>query len=183
MNLNQDNINTKDIHITYGFLSETDLNLLDDLCINFNADDIPDENKENVYYRMKIDKETHFINYQNIIKDYIHKKYNFNVEISAIWINKITTETNKKDKFHIDKCDFTIISFINDNFEGGEFESKKAGKSQPTEKTKPKRNLNLFTTGEIPHRVLPVILGERYTLIVACKILIKKNDIERKNII
>jgi hypothetical protein len=130
------------IESVYGFLSEADLNLLDNLCINFNTDNTSNGTPEkgNFYYRMIIDKETHFIDYQNTIKDYIHKKYKVDVKISAIWINKVTTETNKDDKFHTDECNFTVVSYINDNFKGGEFTFQKNA-VPPTEKIKPKRNL------------------------------------------
>lgn len=154
-----------------GFLSEEDLNLLDNLCINFDIDDSTNTTprKGNWYYRMFIDKETHFIDYQNTIKNYIHKKYKVNVEINTIWINRVTSETNKEDKFHFDECDLTVVSYINDNFEGGEFEFQR-NERPPTEKIKPKRNLSLITNRELPHRVSPITSGERYSLIVFCNI-------------
>jgi hypothetical protein len=125
--------------------------------------------KGNFYYRMVIDKETQFIDYQNTIKTYIQKKYKVNVDITDIWINKITSETNKEDKFHHDFCNFTVVSYINDNFEGGEFTFQKNA-TPPTEKIKPKRNLSLITNDKLPHKVSPVIFGERYSLIVFCDI-------------
>jgi hypothetical protein len=159
------------IESVYGFLTEEDLNLLDNLCINFNIDNsihtIP--GKKNFYYRMIIDKETHFIDYQNTIKTHIHKTYKVNVDISDIWINKVTPETNKDDKLHFDSCNFTVVSYINDNFEGGEFEFQK-NKMPPAEKIKPKRNLSLITNDKLPHKVSPVTSGERYSLIVFCDI-------------
>lgn len=159
------------IESVYGFLSETDLDLLDNLCTNFTVDNTIHGTpaKGNFYYRMVIDKETHLIDYQNIIKDYIHKKYKVNVEISAIWINRVTTETNKEDRFHFDECDFTVVSYINDNFEGGEFLFQR-NERPPTEKIKPKRSLSLITNRELPHKVTPVTSGERYSLIVFCDI-------------
>lgn len=154
-----------------GFLSQEDLNLLDNLCINFDIDNSisTTPRKGNWYYRMFIDKETHFIDYQNTIKNYIHKKYKFNTEIKSIWINRVTSETNKEDKFHFDECDITVVSYINDNFEGGEFEFQR-NERPPTEKIKPKRNLSLITNRELPHRVSPITSGERYSLIVFCDI-------------
>jgi hypothetical protein len=163
------------IESVYGFLTEEDLNLLDNLCINFNIDNshftIP--RKGNWYYRMIIDKETHFLDYQTTIKTHIQKKYKVNVEIIDIWINKVTSETNKDDKFHFDNCDFTVVSYINDNFEGGEFTFQKNG-APPQLKINPKRNLSLITNDKLPHKVSPVTFGERYSLIVFC-------DIPKKN--
>jgi hypothetical protein len=161
------------IESVYGFLSEEDLNLLDNLCTNFNIDNNNSHNttprKGNWYYRMIIDKETYFVDYQNTIKNYIYKKYKLNIEIKAIWINKVTSETNKEDKFHYDECDISIVSYINDNFEGGEFEYQK-NETPPTEKIKPKRNLSLISNRLLPHKVSPVTSGERYSLIVFCDI-------------
>lgn len=164
------------IESVYGFLSEEDLNLLDNLCINFSINNSINTTpgKDNDYYRMVVDKETHLIDYQNTIKTYIHKKYKVNVEITDICINKITSETNKADKFHSDSCNFTVVSYINDNFGGGEFTFQKNA-SPPTEKIKPKRNLSLITNSRLPHKVSPVTFGERYSLIVFC-------DIPTKNV-
>jgi len=163
------------IESVYGFLNEEDLNLLDTLCIDFNIDDLYKTTPQNgnFYYRMFIDKETNFIDYQNTIKTHIHNKYKVNVEINNIWINKITTETNKEDKLHFDACNFTVVSYINDNFEGGEFEFQTNG-GPPIEKIKPKRNLSLITNARLPHKVSPVTSGERYSLVVFC-------DIPKKN--
>lgn len=162
------------IESLHGFLCEDDLSLLDNLCTNFKVDTscstTPAEG--NSYYRMVIDKETNFIEYQNDIKDYVYKKYKLNIEISSIWINRVIAETNKDDDFHYDDYDLTFISYINDNFEGGEFEFQRT-KRPPSEKIKPKRNLSLITNRELPHRVLPVTFGERYSLIVFCKIVTK----------
>ncbi len=154
-----------------GFLTEADLNLLDNLCINFNIDESINTTprKGNWYYRMFIDKETYLIDYQNTIKTHIHKKYKVDIEIKAIWINRVTSETNKEDKFHNDNCNFTVVSYINDNFEGGHFEFQK-NERPPTEKIYPKRNLSLITNDKLPHRVAPVTSGERYSLIVFCDI-------------
>jgi hypothetical protein len=159
------------IESVYGFLSEEDLNLLDNLCVNFDIDTSisTTPKKGNFYYRMFVDNETHFLDYQTTIKTHIQKKYKVNVEITAIWINKVTSETNKDDKFHHDECDFTVVSYINDNFEGGEFTFQK-NQTPPTEKIKPKRNLSLITNDKLPHKVLPVTSGERYSLIVFCDI-------------
>ena len=43
-------------------------------------------------------------------------------KLSGLWINKVTNETNVDDVFHNDAADLTIITYINEDFEGGEFE-------------------------------------------------------------
>ena len=159
------------IESVYGFLSEEDLNLLDILCANFDIDNSINTTprKGNFYYRMFVDMENELIDYQNKIKAHIYEKYKVNVEIKNIWINKVTTETNKEDRFHNDECDFTVVSYINDNFEGGEFQFQR-NERPPTEKIKPKRNLSLITNNKLPHKVSPVTSGERYSLVTFCNI-------------
>jgi hypothetical protein len=65
------------IESVYGFLSEEDLNLLDNLCVNFDIDTSINTTpkKGNFYYRMFVDNETQFIDYQTTIKTHIQKKY------------------------------------------------------------------------------------------------------------
>ena len=41
---------------------------------------------------------------------------------------------------------------------------------KPNQKINPKRNLSLITNDKLPHRVLPVITGERYSIVVFCVI-------------
>ena len=155
------------IESIYGFLNDVELSLVDTFCINFKQDDNP--RPTNYYNRMFLNKETDLINYQNKIKNYLYQKYGITYEIEGIWINKITPDTNKNDEMHLDENALTIVSYINDDCEGGEFEYFILG-VKPNQKIKPKRNLSLITNDKLPHRVLPVILGERYSIVVFCVI-------------
>lgn len=155
------------IESIYDLLSEDELNLLDNFCANFKNEDTP--RLTNYYNRMFLNKEIDLIDYQNNIKKHLYQKYGINYEVEGIWINKITPDTNKNDGFHLDENALTVVSYINDNFEGGEFEYFVLG-VKPNPKIKPKRNLSLITNDKLPHKVLPVTSGERYSIVVFCVI-------------
>jgi hypothetical protein len=155
------------IEPTYNLLNDVELNLVDTFCLNFKQEDNP--RYSNYYNRMFLNKETDLIDYQNKIKNHLFQKYGITYEVEGIWINKVTPDTNKGDGFHLDDNALTIVSYINDDFEGGEFEYFIFG-TKPNEKIKPKRNLSLITNDKLPHRVLPVISGERYSIVVFCVI-------------
>ena len=57
----------------------------------------------------------------------------------------------------------TIVTYLNDDFEGGEFEYIDDFKSKV--KIIPQKNLSLIMNGYLNHRVLPVHKGERYSLV------------------
>lgn len=155
------------IESIYDLLSDGELNLLDNFCANFKNEDTP--RPTNYYNRMFLDKNKDLIDYQNKIKNYLFQKYGIYYEIEGIWINKITTDTNKNDGFHLDENALTIVSYINEDFVGGEFEYFLLG-TKPNPKITPKRNLSLITNDKLPHKVLPVISGERYSVVVFCVI-------------
>lgn len=155
------------IESIYGFLNEVELSLLDEICLNFKKED--SQRFTNYYNRMFLNKETDLIDYQNKIKNHLFQKYGIKYEVEGIWINEVTPDTNKDDGFHLDDNALTIVSYINDDFEGGEFEYFILG-VKPNQKIKPKRNLSLITNDKLPHRVLPVITGERYSVVVFCVI-------------
>lgn len=149
------------------FLNDVELSLVDAYCLNFKKQDNP--RPTNYYNRMFLNKEKDLINYQNKIKTHLFQKYGITYEVEGIWVNKITPDTNKDDGFHLDVNALTIVTYINDNFVGGEFEYFILG-VKPNQKIKPKRNLSLITNDKLPHRVLPVITGERYSIVVFCVI-------------
>ena len=78
------------------------------------------------------------------------------------WMNKVTIETNKNDSFHYDMSYLTAVTYLNDDFEGGEFEYILEG---ITYHFKPIKNVTLIMDKTLFHRVLPVQKGVRYSLI------------------
>lgn len=117
-----------------------------------------DKKSYNFYVRNSLNKKNEFSFYKKILNN-----NDINYKIEGIWLNKVNIETNKNDDYHTDVCDLSIVIFLNDDFEGGEFEyMDNFGKSN---KIKPEKNKAIVMDKKLPHRVLPVISGERFTLV------------------
>jgi hypothetical protein len=147
------------INTHQNLLSEEELFFLDSYCTNFTDKKIDEADSiGNHYIRKQLNVENDLLEYQKRCKESIDKKY----ELFAIWINKVTTETNIDDIHHYDVCDLSIVTYINDTFEGGEFEYIE---NENIFKIKPIRNMSLFMDNKLKHRVLKVTKNERFSLI------------------
>ena len=104
------------INIHQNLLSEEDLLFLDSVSSNFVETQIPHNN--NNYVRKSLNIKEELLEYQKRCSKYLPDEY----KLSGLWINKVTNETNIDDDFHNDAADLTIITYINEDFEGGEFE-------------------------------------------------------------
>ena len=104
------------INIHQNLLSEDDLLFLDSISSNFVETQIPHNN--NNYVRKSLNIKEELLEYQKRCSKYLPDEY----KLSGLWINKVTIETNIDDAYHNDICDLTIVTYINDTFEGGEFE-------------------------------------------------------------
>jgi hypothetical protein len=147
------------INTHQNLLSEEELFFLDSYCTNFTDKKIDGADSiGNYYIRKQLNVENDLLEYQKRCKESIDKKY----ELFAIWINKVTTETNIDDIHHYDACDLSIVTYINDTFEGGEFEYIE---NENIFKIKSIRNMSLFMDNKLKHRVLKVTKNERFSLI------------------
>jgi hypothetical protein len=169
------------IETYYDTLNEDEITFLKKECDLFIADDVPNESldKKNYYFRKNIPDNKIFSFYEKILNKLYYKK-NIKYHISGIWINKINSESNKTDKYHNDICDLTILIFLNDNFTGGEFEYIDGGEFEYIDdkkniKIKPKKNKAIVIDNTLFHRVLPVLYGERFTLVCFFEIVKKEN--------
>ncbi len=90
---------------------------------------------------------------------------------NTIWLNKVDFDSNKNDNFHYDMCDITTILYLNDDFEGGEFEY--IDENNKKIKINPKKNMMIISSNKLSHRVLPVTSGIRYSLICPFDFVIK----------
>ena len=106
---------------------------------------------------------------ENKLFDIYNQKYI--LQTKGAWINKIDANTNSNDIFHLDKSDLTIVTYLNDNFIGGEFEYiDDTGKGI---KIKPEKSISLIMNNKLFHRVNPINVGERLSLICFFNIHIK----------
>lgn len=150
-------------------LTDDEILFLDNKCKNFIATEEPKLYSfglsKNYYNRLSFkNEETNeriiekLVTYvQNITNN---KKINY-------WggsINKVFNSSNENDDLHTDISDYTIILYLNDDFSGGEFEY--INENGESVKIKPKKNLCIISTDKLKHRVLPVIDGERYSLVI-----------------
>jgi Rps23 Pro-64 3,4-dihydroxylase Tpa1-like proline 4-hydroxylase len=141
-------------------LSEKELFFLESICSTFAPTDSASviNNKNNYYIRKTLNIEKDLLEYQKRCKELIDDEY----DLFGLWINKVTIETNIDDEYHNDTCDLTIVTYINDAFDGGEFEYFE---NKNLFKIKPIRNKSLFMDNKLKHRVLKVTKNERYSLI------------------
>lgn len=116
----------------------------------------------NYYNRHKMTAQDEF---KRSMESFLYQKYNkrYLLKDNGFWINKITTESNKDDDFHVDESDLSIVTYLNDEFEGGEFEYINSNDEKI--KITPKRGLSVIIHSKVQHRVLPVTSGVRYSCV------------------
>jgi len=142
-------------------LSENEFSFLDSICTYFvktETQSIIGQNENNYYIRKILNIKTDLLEYQKKCKDLVDNEY----KLIKLWINKVTTETNIDDAYHNDLSDLTIVTYINNTFNGGEFEYIE---NENIFKIKPIRNMSLFMDNKLEHRVLRVTKNERFSLI------------------
>jgi hypothetical protein len=147
------------INTYQNLLSEEELFFLDSVCSNFVETETHSiKNKHNYYIRKILDIEKYLLEYQKSCKELINDEY----ELFGLWINKVTTETNIDDSYHYDASHLSIVTYINDTFDGGEFEYIE---NENIFKIKPTRNMSLFMDNKLKHRVVKITKNERFSLI------------------
>jgi hypothetical protein len=147
------------IKIFKNILSEKELYFLDSECTTFVEKNIDvSDNEYNYYIRKTLNIETDLLEYQKKCKELIDDEY----DLVGLWINKVTIETNIDDAYHSDLCDLTIVTYINDTFDGGEFQYIE---NENVVKIKPIRNTSLVMDNKLKHRVLKITKNERFSLI------------------
>jgi hypothetical protein len=140
-----------------GLLNELELYFLKKECTNF---------KEELFQIYSVQNKKHLTetsldNYITNVNKYI-KKIDANFILDDIWINKITENSNLDEKFHFDDSDFSIVTYINRDYIGGDLDwIDKTGK---IEKIIPKENLSILIPKNVYHKVTPVTNGIRYSM-------------------
>lgn len=158
------------LKITKNILDNKTYKELQEICKVFNNKNFENISlqNDNYYVRLSIPK--------NVLKDYIinakkylienlpHDKTNMiDFESGISWINKVTIETNKNDPYHKDISFLTLITYLNDDFEGGEFVYiNDTGKEQLIT---PETNMTLLMDDKLSHKVMGVNSGIRFSLI------------------
>lgn len=121
------------------------------------ADEINDYNRKNI--------EKIFSKYKIYLENFLYVKYKkkYYLKGGGAWINKVTPSTNTHDDYHFDDAELSIVTYLNEDFIGGEFQY--IDKNGNDTKIVPTKGQSLIMTNKLLHRVLPVKLGQRYSLI------------------
>jgi predicted 2-oxoglutarate/Fe(II)-dependent dioxygenase YbiX len=149
------------------------INLFDKEYLSHLLNEIKGMNLENLGQGLNLKNHNYYNRYplnmekdrKEKIEEYLFNRYNktYLLKNRGYWINEVTIETNKEDSFHMDNCDLTIVTYLNENFSGGEFEY--INELAENIKIKPNIGLSLLMNNKLYHRVLPVTNGVRYSLI------------------
>ena len=152
---------------------------LNKICANFDNENYEkiDSKMNNFYKRLIINKSlllTYLNNCEQLLKENLSadtlKNINFEDVLSCI--NKVTNETNKNDQYHYDISYLTIVTYLNDDFEGGEFLYIEG---QNKIEIKPEKNMTLVMNNRLLHKIMPVHIGTRFSLITFFQLKEKKN--------
>ena len=145
----------------FDLLDNEELNWLGEKCKGFTkTNDTEPDGKLWFYNSMFLNEEDKLVNFKKRVLDLVGDKYE--IQYNGIFINKITTDTNTNDDYHVDSSDLSIVTYINDDFTGGYFKYKQ---DNNTHLIKPILNLSILMDREIPHKVLPINRGVRFSLI------------------
>jgi hypothetical protein len=147
--------------------------LFDKNYINFLLNEVKDKIFEHPYQKEDSTKYNYYNRYHLEIEDkyrekielFLYETYGkkYVLKDKGFWINKITTNTNKDDSFHTDSSDLTIVTYLNDEYIGGEFEY--LNWHRKIIKIKSHAGLSLIMDNILPHRVSPVLSGDRFSLV------------------
>ena len=152
------------IKIIDDILNQNELLFLNDLCRDFkktNTNELDGVN--NFYNSMFIDDYSELSRFKDeILKIVSDLDCEYDLNNPGIFINKVDTTTNQNDGYHRDGSHLTFIVYLNHDFEGGGFEYIQDGELH---QITPRPNLTIFMDNTVLHRVLPVVRGERYSLI------------------
>ena len=131
---------------------------------NFKSFESP--NRNNYYHREEIkdySKLSLFLEKSKEKFSILGADINTQLKLLGFWINHIDSNDTQRDDYHVDDSEFTSITFLDDDFEGGDLEISRYGNKKVI---KPKVGRTVFFRGiEFPHRVLPVTSGKRHTLV------------------
>jgi predicted 2-oxoglutarate/Fe(II)-dependent dioxygenase YbiX len=143
--------------------------------LNNICEDFDNGNFKNINYEVDNNYVRTFIDSQ-LLKDYIGNSKDFltkNLPTDIVntldfdntnsWINKVATETNKNDTFHKDRSFLTLVTYLNEEFDGGEFQY--IDEFNNKKEINPEKRMTLIMNDKLLHRVMPVNNGVRFSLV------------------
>jgi Rps23 Pro-64 3,4-dihydroxylase Tpa1-like proline 4-hydroxylase len=153
---------------------------LQKICEDFDNRDFKNVNYENDNYYVRLFiKQDILVDYLNNAKKYLIQNLPYedtkiiDFDDSVSWINKVSTETNKNDAVHYDTSILTLVTYLNDEFEGGDFIY--INKNKEKKSIIPKKNMTVIMNDKLLHKVSSVSGGVRFSLVTFFKFKGKKN--------
>lgn len=166
------------IQVTKNILDTITKDKLNNICNTFNHSDYKniDYNLDNNYVRLFIDNALLKNYLQNSI-EFVNKSIDDGIIVdfnnTTSWINKITIDTNKRDIFHKDISNLTLITYLNNEFQGGNFEYIDINNVKHI--IKPEVDMTILIGNRLPHRVTNLTYGTRFSLITFINFKEKQN--------
>ena len=163
------------IELYNDLLTEDEKVYLKDRCNNFIETHYPftDGNTNRSYHKYKLDEKTELLELQSRLTDFMKQKVGDNIEFLSFVINRVTTETNKNDQYHVDKSNFTIVTYLDDDFDGGDFVYSFDNVEHIHIKVK--KDMSIVMNNEVPHKITPITRGIRYSFACFFNYLEKNN--------
>lgn len=153
------------IELHRNLLLEEEKEFLKDKCDNFIETHSPFVNGRvnRSYHKYKLDDETELIELQERLLSFLKGIAGDNIEFLSFVINRADNTTNQHDDYHVDKSDWTIVTYLNDDFEGGDF----VYSLDNVEHThiKVEKDLSIVMNKETPHKISPVTNGIRFSFV------------------
>jgi hypothetical protein len=151
------------IQLHNNLLLEEEKEFLKNKCENFIETHSPfvNGNVNRSYHKYKLDDTTELLDLQQRLLSFLKGIVGDNIEFLSFVINRADNTTNQNDHYHVDKSDLTIVTYLNDDFEGGDFVYSLDNKEHTHIKVE--KDLSIIMNNETPHKISPVVNGVRFS--------------------
>jgi hypothetical protein len=151
------------IKLHHNILLEEEQQFLKDKCDNFIETHSPfvDGNRNRSYHKYKLDDTIELLDLQKRLLSFLKETIGADMEFAGFVINRVDNTTNQNDHYHIDNSDWTIVTYLNDEFVGGDFVYTLDNKEHTHIKVE--KNLSIIMNKEIPHKITPITTGVRFS--------------------
>lgn len=164
------------IELYHNLLLEEEKVFLKDKCDNFIETHSPfvNGNVNRSYHKYKLDEKTDLLELQVRFTEFMRNLVGEdNLQFTGFVINRADTTTNKNDHYHVDMSDYTIVTYINDDFEGGDFIYSLDNVEHVSNKVQ--NGLSIIMDKTVPHKISPVTMGVRFSFVCFFNKISKKN--------
>lgn len=153
------------IELYYNLLTDEEKSFLKNKCDNFVETHSPSKSGYNntSYHKYQLDETTDLLILQNRLLNFIKHKGHSDLKKILFWIIRADVNTNQNDDFHVDNSDFTIVTYLNDDFTGGDFVYLVENKEDIYINVE--KDLSILMDNDTPHKITPVTSGIRFSFV------------------